>query len=89
MNERLFQHALFAVIEHITRAELTNQGKKLVIAYYNESKSPRPVDKAREAITRYTVEPIPTLAEIREKSKSRELDPLDHLLLKMEFRAGK
>ena len=85
MRERQFQQAIFAVIEHITKAELTNQGMKLVINYFNESGAVHPVDKAREAIIRYTQEPLPSLEQIREKSSQTELDDLDHLVLKMEY----
>lgn len=89
MSEQLFQHAIFNVIEYLTKAELTDHGKKLVITYFNESPRMHPGEKAREAITRYTVEELPTLEKIREKSVSQELDELDHLILKMEYQAGR
>jgi len=89
MNEQQFQHAIFAVIEHLSKAELTDHGRKLVINYYNESVMKSPVEKAREAITRYISEPLPSLEQIREKSAHQELDELDHLILKLEYFAGR
>lgn len=88
MSEQLFQLAIFAVIESLTKAELSDQGKKLIINYYNESPGKNSAEKAREAITRYTIEPLPSLDQIRAKSKTQELDELDHLLLKLEYQAG-
>lgn len=88
MREQQFQDAVYAVIEFLTKAELTDQGKKLIVSYYNESSGKNPAAKAREAITRYTVEPLPSLEQIRVKSKTQELDELDHLILKLEYQAG-
>jgi hypothetical protein len=84
-----FLLAIFAVIEHLNKSELTTTSKKLIIAYVNEATGRSFVDKARTAVRRYTQIVLPSLESIREKSRTVELDALDHLVLKLEFEASR
>jgi hypothetical protein len=84
-----FLLAIFAVIEHLNKSELTTTSKKLIIAYVNEATGLSFVDKARTAVRRYTQIVLPSLESIREKSRTVELDALDHLVLKLEFEASR
>jgi len=84
-----FLLAVFAIIEHLNKSELTTTSKKLIINYVNEATGESPVDKAREAVRRYTDTVIPTLESIRTKSRTVKLDKLDHLVLKLEYEASR
>jgi len=89
MSEMSFLLAVFAVIEHLNRSELTTTSKKLIIAYVNEATGEELVDKAREAVRRYTETVLPTLASIRAKARTVKLDKLDHLVLKLEYEGAR
>ncbi len=89
MDEMSFLLAVFAVIEHLNRSELTTTSKKLIIAYLNEASGVSYSDKARIAVRRYSQTVLPTLESIREKSRTTELDALDHLVLKLEYEASR
>jgi hypothetical protein len=89
VSEMSFLLALFAVIEHLNKSELTTTSKKLLIAYVNEASGVSYSDKARIAVRRYSQTVLPTLDSIREKSRISELDALDHLVLKLEFEASR
>ncbi len=89
MSEMSFLLAVFAVIEHLNKSELTTTSKKLIIAYVNEANGEALVEKAREAVRRYTETVLPTLESIRTKAKTVKLDKLDHLVLKLEYEASR
>jgi hypothetical protein len=89
VGEMSFLLAIFAVIEHLNKSELTTTSKKLIIAYVNEATGLSFLDKARTAVRRYTEIVLPSLESIREKSRTVELDALDHLVLKLEFEASR
>jgi hypothetical protein len=89
MSEMSFLLAVFAVIEHLNKSELTTTSKKLIIAYVNEATGEELVEKAREAVRRYTETVLPTLASIRTKAKTVKLDKLDHLVLKLEYEGAR
>jgi hypothetical protein len=89
MSEMSFLIAVFAVIEHLNKSELTTTSKKLIIAYVNEASGLTLVEKARTAVRRYTQIVLPSLENIREKSKTVKLDKLDHLVLKLEYEASR
>jgi hypothetical protein len=84
-----FLLAIFAVVEHINRSELTTTSKKLIINYVNEASELSYVEKARAAVHRYTQTVLPSLQSIQEKSRTQKLDKLDHLVLKMEYQASR
>ena len=87
MSENTFGNTIYRVVEHLIKIELSSRGKKLVIYYFNQSNKSKAAGKAREAIERYTQIEIPTLDEIKKKNKPSELSELDHLILKMEYKA--
>ncbi len=89
MSEMSFLLALFAIIEHLNKSELTTTSKKLIINYVNEASGEAPVDKAREAVKRYTQTVLPSLDSIRTKNRTMKLDKLDHLVLKLEYEASR
>ena len=87
-DERPFLHAYFDLVEHMTRMELRNTSKNLLLNYINESAEPSLIERAREAVRRYLQDDVPTLEEIQAKSRAgEELNELDHKILKMEFEA--
>ena len=60
-----FLLAIFAVIEHLNKSELTTTSKKLIIAYVNEATGTAFVEKARTAVRRYTQTVLPSLVSIK------------------------
>ncbi len=90
MGEMSFLIAVFAVIEHLNKSELTATSKKLIMAYVKEGAGDSTIEKARSAVRRYTQIVLPTLESIREKSnRAAKLDKLDHLVLKLEYEASR
>jgi len=89
MGEMGFLIAIFAIIEHLNQSELTTTSKKLIINYVNEAADPSSVEKARAAVRRYTQIVLPSLESLREKAKTKKLDTLDHLVLKLEYQASR
>lgn len=87
-DERPFLQAYFDLVEHVTRMELRNTSKNLLLNYINESPRRTLIERAREAVLRYLQDDLPTLEEIRAKSRAGEqLNELDHKILKMEYEA--
>ena len=84
-----FLLTVFAVIEHLNKSELPTTSKKLLIAYLNEATGVSYSEKARIAVRRYSQTVLPSLESIREKSRTAELDALDHLVLKLEYEASR
>jgi hypothetical protein len=84
-----FLLSIFAIIEHLNKSELPTTGKKLIINYINEASGESMVEKARSAVLRYTHIVLPTLDALREKARTMKLDPLDHLVLKLEYQASR
>ena len=87
-NTNKYVQSVCNVIEHLTRAELTKQGYKLVVNYLQETADMAFSDCARYAIYKYVSKEIPTLEEIRARHRSgSRIDELDDLILRMEFEA--
>jgi hypothetical protein len=85
-----FLIAVFAVVEHLNKSELTTTSKKLIMAYVKEASGHTSIEKARSAVRRYTQTVLPSLESIREKSgRAMKLDKLDHLVLKLEYEASR
>ena len=84
-----FLLAVFSIIEHVNKSELTPTSKKLIIAYLNEASEATSVEKARAAVRRYAQIVLPTLDAIRQKSRTVKLNPLDHLVLKLEYEGSR
>ena len=89
MGEMSFLLAVFAIIEHLTRSELTATSKKLIMAYLNDASELPAAEKARVVVRRYTQTMLPSLASIRQKARTMKLDALDHLVLKLEYEASR
>jgi hypothetical protein len=89
MGEMSFLLAIFAIIEHVNKSELPTTSKKLIINYVNEATELSAVEKARAAVRRYTQNVLPSLESLREKAKTKKLDTLDHLVLKLEYEASR
>jgi hypothetical protein len=89
MGEMGFLIAIFAILEHLNQSELTTTSKKLIINYINEAADLSAVEKARAAVRRYTQIVLPSLETLREKAKTKKLDTLDHLVLKLEYQASR
>jgi hypothetical protein len=82
-----FLNAVFALVEQLTANTVTVTSKRLLINYINEAPDGLLVQRARSAIRRYIQKELPSLEEIREKSKREELSKIDNLVLKMEYEA--
>jgi hypothetical protein len=90
VSEMSFLIAIFALIEHLNKSELTATSKKLIINYVNEASGQSMIEKARSAVHRYSQTVLPSLEAIRGKDARRQkLDPLDHLVLKLEWEASR
>ncbi len=84
-----FFSTVFALVEFLAKTTLTTTSKKLLMAYIEEASEGSAAGRVRSAIKRYMQTEVPSLDEIREKSKTEELSKLDHLVLKMEFEASR
>ncbi len=89
MGEMSFYLAVFGIIEHLTKSELTTTSKKLLITYLEQAEGDSHAERAREAVRRYTQTVLPTLDSIRGKHQTMELDDLDDLVLKLEYEAAR
>ena len=89
MSEMSFLLAIFAIIEHVNKSELTTTSKRLILAYLNEASERTMVERARNTVYRYGQIVLPTLESIRQKARTMKLDRLDHLVLKMEYEASR
>jgi hypothetical protein len=87
MEERALMFAIFGVIEHVTKAELTNIAKTLIYNYYKSSERPTARERARDVVFRYAqCKSLPALEDIRRKTRD-QLDKLEHLVLRMDYEA--
>jgi hypothetical protein len=84
-----FLTTVFDLVEFLSRDLLTTTSKKLLINYLNEAREGEWAGRARATIQRYIQKELPTLEEIREKSRTTELSKMDHLVLKMEHEASR
>jgi hypothetical protein len=87
LNQMPFLNAVFAVIEFITKAELTNTSKKLVISYLNQSTDLPLVERAHQAIARYTQTRIPAPDQGRQEAQPPHM--LKQLLQRLEGEASR
>ncbi len=89
MSETAFYNAVFELVEFLAKDVMTNTSKRLLMNYIKEAQEDTPAGQARFAIKRYIQKELPSLDEIREKSRTEELSKLDHLILKMEYAASR
>jgi hypothetical protein len=87
MDQMPFLNSVFAVTESITKAELTNTSKRLIISYINQSTQLPLIERSIQAIIRYTQTQIPTPDQIRQGSQSADM--ISQLILKLESEASK
>ncbi|MBN2352132.1 MAG: hypothetical protein JXD23_06130 [Spirochaetales bacterium] len=85
MKEQALMSAVFDLVEHLTKSELTNIAKTLIYNYFAGSERPTARERAREAVFRYAqCKSLPTLNDVRKKSRE-QLNKLEHLVLRMEY----
>ena len=63
MSKLSFRKSIFDVVEYVNHYELSDQAKKLIIHYFNESKAVDSRQKAIEAIEKYLQDKLPKEAE--------------------------
>jgi hypothetical protein len=59
LSRESFRKAIFDVVEFFTRYELSDQAKKLILYYFNETRNNSTYLRALSAIQKYTQEEIP------------------------------
>ena len=59
MGKAELRAAIFDVITFLNKYEMSDQAKKLVIYYFNESTADASFERALEAITKYCSEDLP------------------------------
>ncbi len=59
MTKSQFKNAIFRVVAYLTKRELSDQAKKLIVYYFNQSHAPSSRDKAIDAIEYYIHDKIP------------------------------
>ncbi len=84
-----FLTTVFELVEFLSKNTLTTTSKRLLISYLNEASEGAWAARVRSSINRYMQKELPTLQEIREKSRNTELSKMDHLVLKMEHEAAR
>ena len=60
MGRLELRNAIYNVVEYLTQRELSDQAKKLILYYFNESKESEAYERALAAIARYYSDDIPT-----------------------------
>ena len=78
--------AMFRLTEYLINFELGSRAKRLIVYYFNQSRSRSVGGRAREAVERYCQQEIPIAAELQGKPRA-ELDIVDHLVLQLEYEA--
>jgi hypothetical protein len=60
LNRETLRQAIYDVVEYLTKHPLSDNGKKLVIHYFNQSKESSSFQRAIDAANRYFPESMPT-----------------------------
>jgi len=89
MQEGRLLEAIFELVERVTKAELTNSGRKLLISYFSSSPEDTVSARARRAIRRYAQWDPPSMDEVRERHRAGAMEDLDWRVLKVENEARK
>ena len=89
MQEGRLLEAIFELVERVTKAELTNSGRKLLISYLSSSPEDTVSARARWAIRRYAQWDPPSMDEVRERHRAGAMEDLDWRVLKVEHEARK
>jgi hypothetical protein len=90
VNERALYQTVFDLVEHLSKMQLSDSSKHLIVSYVQGASGENASENARAAIRRYLDlrQELPSLADIRARSRNGPLTALDHLLLKMEYEAA-
>ncbi len=59
MGKEEFKEALFETVEVLIQYQLSTSGRKLVQSYFNDADGESTLDRAIEAIKKYTCEELP------------------------------
>lgn len=81
MSKEEFKEAFFEAVEEIIKYQLSNSGKELLQSYFNNAKGDTSLEKAVEAIKKYTQDELPP-PELRGKK-------LKACLNRLAFEAGR
>jgi hypothetical protein len=81
--------AIFELVEGVTKAEMTNTARRLLIEYFRTCPDETAAGRARGAIRRYTQWDPPSLDEVREHHRAGTMEDLDWRILKVENEARK
>lgn len=87
MSRDSFRKALFCVIEKMLDTELRASSQDLILNYFNESAETTSLERARDAVERYTQKELPRPAELSERERAGTLTKLDRLVLAMNLEA--
>jgi hypothetical protein len=83
LGKQELRNAIFNLVVYFTQYELSDQAKKLILHYFNESKEGTAYERALQAISRYYADDIPPVEEMPERLKKmmaslkREADAWD------------
>lgn len=75
MSKEEFKEALFETVEVLIQYQLSPSGKKLVQSYFNDADGESTLDRAIEAIKKYTQDELPP-PELRGKKLKASLNRL-------------
>ncbi len=59
MSREEFRQSIFNVVEYVTKAELSDTAKKLILHYFNSSQADRSRFRAIDAVERYIGDKLP------------------------------
>ncbi len=77
MSREEFRQTIFNVVEYLTKYELSDTAKKLILHYFNTSQADTSRFKAIDAVERYTADKLPELDDMPRKLE-RLLDKMVH-----------
>ncbi|MCU0847484.1 MAG: hypothetical protein MUD12_06310 [Spirochaetes bacterium] len=75
MSKESFRESIYDLVQYLTKYELSNTAKKLILHYYNSSRADSARMKALEAVEKYFPESIPAEDEMPAELK-RLLDDM-------------
>lgn len=79
--------AMYELVERVTKAELTNAGRQLLIACFRSSPEEVPVLRALAAVRRSAQWDPPSMEEIRERNRAGAMEYLNRRVLRVENEA--
>jgi len=70
LSKESFKNSIFKVVEYFTRYELSDQGKNLIVHYFNDSQESTTFLKSIFAIEKYLQEKMPGFEDAPQKLKT-------------------